>query len=100
MTTGKLKITAFQAYIADGSDISSPDVDSGYQHELALELHRIGTRGGTITVDAEGAADLAEFANDLANAVAQEPNPSGARSLYSLNEKADRLARELKGETR
>jgi hypothetical protein len=97
--TGKLKITAFQAFIASGSDISNPDAalaGSGYQHELALELRRIGPGGGTITVDAEGADDLASFAYDLANAVAQEPNPSGARSLIKLHERASELARGLR----
>jgi hypothetical protein len=78
-TTGKLKLTAFQAFIASGSDISNPDpeVESGYQRELALELRRVGTGGGTITVDAEGADDLASFAYDLANAVAQPPGARG-----------------------
>jgi hypothetical protein len=96
MSTGKIKLTDFQAFVASGSDISNPTVDSGYQPALVAELARIVPKGGTITVDAEGAADLAEFANDLSGAIAQEPNPSGARSMAKLSERAYELARELK----
>lgn len=97
MTTGKIKISEYVAFIASGSDISNPDAKDGYQPALARELHRVGPKGGTITVDAEGAADLAEWAHDLSIAVAQEPNPSGARSLYGLSERARTVAHQLKG---
>jgi hypothetical protein len=94
--TAKIKLTPFQAYIADGSDISRPDIDSGYQRALACELHRIGPNGGTIELDAAGFDDLGEFASDLANAVAQDPNPSGAQSLEALSRVCAAQARVLR----
>jgi len=93
--TGKLTLTAFQSFVASGSDISNPTVDSGYQRKLVQELARIVPDAGTIIVDAEGAKDLAEFAWDLSVAVGQEPNPSGARSLAKLNDEATNLAKKL-----
>ena len=95
MTTAKIKLTSYQAFIASGSTISDPTTDSGYQPALVRELARIVPGGGTVTLDAEGFRDLAEFANDLAGAEAQSPNPSGARSLYGLAEKCSTLARKL-----
>lgn len=92
---GKLPITAYQAGEASGSDISNPRVDSGYQPALVAELARIGSGGGAISVDAEGARDLAEWAGDLSDAVAQAPNLSGARSLSGLADRALALARRL-----
>jgi hypothetical protein len=94
--TGKIKLTDYQSFIASGSGISDPKANSGYQPALVAELARIVPDGGTIEVDADGAADLAEWANDLSGAVAQEPNPAGARSLFALHRKAYDLARELR----
>lgn len=94
--TGKLQLTDFQSYVASGSGISDPKANHGYQPALVAELARIVPKGGTITVDAEGATDLAEFATDLSGALAQEPNPSGARSMAQLSDRAYELARQLK----
>lgn len=101
-TYSQIKLTPFQAFIASGSDISNPDAhDSGYQHALAMELDRIGPGGGKVTLDAEGFRDLGEFARSLANAVADESNSSGARSLATLSECCYRQARILEsGEAR
>jgi hypothetical protein len=82
--TRAVKITPYQAHIANGSDISNPKADSGYQPALTRELARVGTKGGTIHLDAEGLRDLAEFCDALSNAEGQGGNPSGARSLASL----------------
>jgi hypothetical protein len=97
LKTGKLKLTAFQIFIASGSGISDPKANSGYEPALVEEMHRVCHVGGnTIEVNAEGAADLSEWAADLSGAVAQEPNPSGARSLFKLHRQAYDLAKELK----
>lgn len=98
MTTAKIKLTPFQALIASGSGISDPSIDSGYQLALVQEVHRVMPSGGTISADAEGLRDLAEWAGDLGGAVAQEPNPAGAASLYKLSQRAYDLARELERE--
>ena len=95
MKTGKLKLTDYHSYVASGSGISDPSANHGYDAGLVEEIARIVPYGGTIEVTAAGARDLAEWATDLAGAVAQEPNPSGARSLNTLHRRAWDLYREL-----
>ena len=93
--TREISLTDYQAFVASSSGISDPSTNSGYEPALVAELARIVPYGGTIRVTADGAADLAEWAGDLAGAIAQEPNPSGARSLRALQDKASKLAKEL-----
>jgi hypothetical protein len=93
--TAKIKLSPYHGFICPGSEISNPDVDSGYQPALVREIARVGTKGGTITADAEGLRDLAEFAEALANAESQGENHSGARSLGRLAERCLAEARRL-----
>jgi hypothetical protein len=83
-TTTQIRLTPYQAFIANGSDISNPNANSGYQPALTRELARVGTKGGVVHLNAEGLQDLADFADALSNAEAQGGNPSGARSLANL----------------
>lgn len=93
--TTRLRISDYVAGEASGSGISDPRANSGYQPALVAELARICPYGGTITVDAQGLRDLAEWADCLSGAARQGGNPSGGRSLTNLATKAERLALEL-----
>jgi hypothetical protein len=93
----KIKLTEYQMFTASDSGISNPTADSGYQTELVKEMHRVcHVAGNTVELDAQGFEDLGEWANDLSGAVAQEPNPSGARSLAKLSERCYAQARALR----
>lgn len=96
MVTAGFKITRFIASEAEGSDISSPGSGSGYSELLERELARLGTRGGTLQLDAEALRDLAEFLDTMV--YANEDYPSRAASCRLHAERALALAQKLEEE--
>lgn len=95
--TTALRISPYIAFEASGSDISNPNPEreSGYSKLLAHELDRVGTRGGTIHIDAEALLDLAEWLDAIQIGNSDSGNTSGARSCERLAAKARALAKEL-----
>lgn len=94
----KIRISKYIGFEASSSAISEPNVDvyeGGYDRALVAEMHRVGTGGGMIEVDANGLRDLAEWLDAMENSAGQGGNPSGARACRRLAEKALDLAREL-----
>lgn len=99
MTTNPFKpirITPFIAVAASGSEISDPTKDSGYSRHLAEELHRLGSRGGTARLDAEGLDDLAEWLDAIYIGEVEGGSPAGAGSVNKMREKARLYARLLR----
>jgi hypothetical protein len=98
VSTRRLRISPYVLYETSGSDISNSQADppaGGYDVSIALELERLGGKGGTIELSAPALRDLAEWCDALTISVSQGGNPAGARSLAALAEKALRLAAEL-----
>jgi hypothetical protein len=81
----RVRVSRYIAGEASGSSISDPAVESGYSPLLERELARVCPGGGTIVLDREAAGDFAEWCGDLAEAVAQGGNPSGANALRKLS---------------
>jgi hypothetical protein len=99
MTTNPFKpirITPFIAVAASGSEISDPTKNSGYSRHLAEELHRLGSRGGTARLDAEGLDDLAEWLDAIYIGEVEGGSPAGAGSVNKMREKARLYARLLR----
>jgi hypothetical protein len=96
------KITRFIAGEASGSDISNPNVDSGYSPQLVGELHRVGSGGGTVYLTALSLEDLAEWldamtiGNSEGGGLDGGPNYAGARSCARTAEKARTYASRLR----
>lgn len=86
--TKPIKITRFIAVLAEGSDISKPGTDSGYNLHLATELARVGSTGGTVRLSAHGLDDLAEWLDAMYIGEVEGGSPAGARSVNLLREKA------------
>lgn len=89
------KISAYIAFLADASDISKPGSGSGYDEDLARELQRIGTKGGTLKLTYVGLLDLAEWLDAIGIGESQSENYSGARSCATHAAKARQAARQL-----
>jgi hypothetical protein len=88
----KVKISRFIAFLASGSDISRPGSDSGYDEGLAIELDRIGTKGGVVDLTPLGLRDLAEWLDAIGMALGYDGNTSGARACAKLAEVCRDLA--------
>jgi hypothetical protein len=86
--TKPIKITPFIAVAAEGSEISDPTKDSGYDRDLAVELARVGNRGGTVYLSAPALDDLAEWLDAIYIGEVEGGSPAGARSVNKMREKA------------
>lgn len=93
--TVSIKISPFIAGEAEGSSISDPGADSGYDEHLGNELHRVGNRGGMVHLTRQGLLDLAEWLDAMYIANQQSDNQPGATSCSKLAEKARNAAREM-----
>lgn len=89
------RISPFIATEANGSDISNPDVSSGYEIGLSKELARVGCGGGVLSLNAAGLNDLAEWLDTMEISLGQEGNGAGARSCATHSSRARQLSKEL-----